>query len=229
MTNFQRPTKTTKISDNFADHKARGSKNPGVDYVVKVGTPVLAIGDGTVCKTVTSIKGAGGRMVWLDLAEGGFADYLHLSRIDVAPGTKVTKGQQLGLSGASGLGKENGYGPHLHFAFSKDHSHTTPAGNVDFEVIMHGQVAPVAAVVPATTTTPAAAATPAPVVSAPKARATVKVGSKGADVKYLQKKLKITADGDFGPNTKKAVIAFQQGHGLTADGIVGPNTWAAIG
>jgi murein DD-endopeptidase MepM/ murein hydrolase activator NlpD len=210
MSNFQRPTKTTKISDDFNDHKKRGSKNPGTDYVVGVGTPVFAIGDGTVCKTVTSISGAGGRMVWLDLADGGFADYLHLSRIDVKAGQKVTKGQQLGLSGASGLGKENGYGAHLHFSFSTNHSHTTASGNVDFEALLGGKAAPAA---------PASSG----------GRATLKKGSKGADVKYLQGKLGITADGDFGPNTHKAVVAFQASKGLEADGIVGPKTWAAIG
>lgn len=72
---------------------------------------------------------------------------------------------------------------------------------------------------------PAASAAPA----APAARATLKVGSKGGDVKYLQKKLGITADGAFGPQTRKHVIEFQQKHGLTADGIVGPATWKAIG
>lgn len=60
-------------------------------------------------------------------------------------------------------------------------------------------------------------------------RATVKRGSKGNDVKYLQTKLKIAADGDFGPKTHAAVVAFQKSHGLVADGIVGPKTWAAIG
>ena len=63
----------------------------------------------------------------------------------------------------------------------------------------------------------------------PKARPVIQVGSKGADVKYLQQKLKITADGDFGPNTKAAVVAFQEKHNLVADGIVGPKTWAALG
>lgn len=210
MSNFQRPTNTTKISDDFNEHKARGSKNPGTDYVVGVGTPVFAIGDGKVCKTVTSITGAGGRMVWLDLADGGFADYLHLSRIDVAPGATVKKGQQLGLSGASGLGKENGYGAHLHFSFSTDHSHTMAGGNVDFEKIIGGGAAPAAS-------------------ANPGGRATLKKGSKGADVTYLQTKLGIGADGDFGPKTHAAVVAFQTSKGLAADGIVGPKTWAAIG
>lgn len=57
---------------------------------------------------------------------------------------------------------------------------------------------------------------------------TLKKGSKGEDVKSLQRALGITDDGDFGPGTEKAVKAFQESHGLTADGIVGDKTWNII-
>ena len=53
----------------------------------------------------------------------------------------------------------------------------------------------------------------------------LKKGSKGDDVKTIQKVLGLSADGDFGPGTEKAVIAWQSAHGLSADGIVGPATW----
>ena len=43
-------------------------------------------------------------------------------------------------------------------------------------------------------------------------------------VKQIQGMLGITADGDFGPQTKAAVIAFQKANGLVADGIIGPKT-----
>lgn len=56
----------------------------------------------------------------------------------------------------------------------------------------------------------------------------LKRGMTGADVKALQQKLKIPADGDFGPQTERAVIAFQKAHHLAGDGIVGPKTWAAL-
>ena len=58
---------------------------------------------------------------------------------------------------------------------------------------------------------------------------TLKKGSKGTDVEKLQKLLKITIDGDFGPKTEEAVKKFQKEHKLDADGIVGPKTWAALG
>lgn len=38
----------------------------------------------------------------------------------------------------------------------------------------------------------------------------------------------ITVDGSYGRETRRAVIAFQQAHGLSPDGIAGPVTWAAI-
>jgi peptidoglycan hydrolase-like protein with peptidoglycan-binding domain len=38
----------------------------------------------------------------------------------------------------------------------------------------------------------------------------------------------LSVDGDFGPETRSRVIAFQGAEGLSADGIVGPNTWAAL-
>lgn len=58
--------------------------------------------------------------------------------------------------------------------------------------------------------------------------ATLRQGSKGADVMELQTKLGLTADGMFGPMTKAAVMAFQASNGLTADGIAGPMTLAKM-
>lgn len=48
------------------------------------------------------------------------------------------------------------------------------------------------------------------------------------DVRLLQEKLGITADGRFGPGTEKAVQDFQRRKGLVVDGIVGPKTWTAL-
>ena len=169
-----------------------------------------------VVGTTTSISGAGGRMVFLDTTTDGYNfDYLHLSRVDVSPGQAVTQGQVLGLSGASGKGSERGYGPHLHLSARIMGKHVNGAGNFDYEAFLAQQGG--------------ATGAPAAPAASGGARPTVKQGSKGANVKYLQNKLGITADGDFGPKTKAAVVAFQNKHGLVADGIVGPKTWKAVG
>ena len=65
---------------------------------------------------------------------------------------------------------------------------------------------------------------------------TIKLGSKGSDVKKAQQLLIAKgyscgvagADGDFGAGTYNAVKKFQADNGLEADGIVGANTWAAL-
>lgn len=217
MPRFIRPV-NAGISDSFPAHQARKSVNPGTDYVVGIGVPVVAVADGVVVGTTTSISGAGGRMVFLDTTSDGYNfDYLHLSRVDVAPGQAVKQGQVVGLSGASGKGSERGYGPHLHFSARVMGRHGSGAGNFDYEVFLTQQGGNAAA----------------PAAKAPKTaaggRPTLKKGSKGADVVYLQQKIGTAADGDFGPKTHAAVVAFQTSKGLAADGIVGPKTWAAIG
>lgn len=63
--------------------------------------------------------------------------------------------------------------------------------------------------------------------------ATLRRGSKGAAVQSLQQRLSdlgytLSVDGNFGPGTAKAVVAFQQKNNLGQDGIVGPKTWAAL-
>lgn len=57
----------------------------------------------------------------------------------------------------------------------------------------------------------------------------LKLGSKGENVKILQRFLKLNDDGDFGPKTETAVKEWQKTNGLTADGIVGRLTWGEMG
>lgn len=58
---------------------------------------------------------------------------------------------------------------------------------------------------------------------------TIKLGSRGTDVKVLQQKLNLIPDGIFGPLTEEAVKEFQKSRGLTVDGVVGPKTWDKLG
>ena len=70
--------------------------------------------------------------------------------------------------------------------------------------------------------------TPAPVASPSASGGTLRRGSKGDDVKKMQAKLGLTADGDFGPGTEAALKKWQADNGLTADGVAGPKTLAKL-
>ena len=85
---------------------------------------------------------------------------------------------------------------------------------------------------PATHTTPATpAAKPKP---APKPAPELRLGSRGAAVAALQRRLLAlgyqapAADGQFGSETSHAVVAFQKVNRLSRDGVAGPVTLGAL-
>lgn len=63
---------------------------------------------------------------------------------------------------------------------------------------------------------------------------TLRLGSRGSAVTYLQRRLAAlhydvgSIDGIFGSSTYHGVVAFQKVNSLTRDGIVGPRTWGAL-
>ena len=59
--------------------------------------------------------------------------------------------------------------------------------------------------------------------------AILKRGLLGEPVRRLQAKLGVEADGEFGPNTEKALREWQTKNGLSADGVAGPDTFMALG
>lgn len=65
--------------------------------------------------------------------------------------------------------------------------------------------------------------------------AVLRQGSKGSEVKEVQRRLKLwgyyngSVDGIFGAGTRSAVVLFQKKNGLTADGVVGKATYKALG
>jgi murein DD-endopeptidase len=228
MTTWIRPVDGGRVTDSFDGHRNRKvspSRNPGTDYGVPTGTPIKAIADGTITGIVPTFAGAGGRMIYQSFPSGHNADYLHLSRIDVVAGQQVKQGQIIGLVGGSGLGKENGYGPHLHLSFRVGGKPTMGAGNIDYEAFRGAPTSAAPAVAPA-----AAPAKTAKDGSRAYPGTMLRRGQPaGPDVLYLQNKLGVNPPGPFGPLTHNAVVAFQKKHGLLADGIVGPLTWSKLG
>lgn len=69
---------------------------------------------------------------------------------------------------------------------------------------------------------------PSAAASSSSGSTTLRRGSTGDQVKALQAKLGLTADGSFGPGTEAKLKEWQAKNGLTADGIAGPATLAKL-
>ena len=110
------PLSFRRISSTFSNGRfhpilKRYRPHHGLDYAAPTGTPVSAIGSGTV--TFSGIKGQYGNLVIIKHPHGYKTYYGHLSKIEknIKKGAKVEQGQIIGLVGATGLAT----GPHLHY------------------------------------------------------------------------------------------------------------------
>ncbi|PSM39677.1 peptidase [Streptomyces dioscori] len=110
-TGFSLPVAGASIGTSYKMSGSMWSSgyHTGVDFVVPTGTALKSVGAGTVVSA--GWGGAYGNQVVIQLADGHYAQYAHLSSLSVSAGQTVTGGQQVGLSGATG----NVTGPHLHF------------------------------------------------------------------------------------------------------------------
>ena len=88
----------------------------GIDYAAPIGTPVSAVGDGTVKKSQYS--GGYGNLVIIKHSNGYETYYGHLSKYGkgVKKGVRVKQGQVIGYVGSTGLST----GPHLDFRIKKN-------------------------------------------------------------------------------------------------------------
>jgi murein DD-endopeptidase MepM/ murein hydrolase activator NlpD len=108
----------SKVTSRFAEHRSYfvdGEKNSeathfGYDLASTAAAKITAANAGRVI--FADDLGIYGNCVVIDHGLGLATLYGHLSRIDVAAGDEVAKGDTLGLSGATGLAG----GDHLHFA-----------------------------------------------------------------------------------------------------------------
>ncbi len=117
------PLKYKRISSRFSWHRFHPiyrifRPHLGIDYAANVGTPVQAIGDGTVIEA--RYNGGAGKFVKVRHNSVYSSGYMHLSRYGkgIKRGAKVKQGQVIGYVGRTGTAT----GPHLDFRFWKNGS-----------------------------------------------------------------------------------------------------------
>lgn len=120
------------VSDTFAGHVKRRSKEPGTDYACAYGTPLVAPADGVISVVDNNPGGAEGRRLSIDLADGRRVSFIHLSRIYGKVGDRVYGGHFVCESGASGFGDDWYYDPHVHVSLW-DRPGMAYADTTDFE------------------------------------------------------------------------------------------------
>ncbi len=105
-------------------HPVLGGHRPhlGIDYGAPIGTPVIAVANGTVISAGRS--GGSGNMVRLRHTNGYETYYLHLSSFanGIRRGARVTQSQLIGRVGRTGLAT----GPHLDFRMRKNGTFVNP-------------------------------------------------------------------------------------------------------
>lgn len=122
------PLQFSRISSKFTYHRKHpvyGTVRPhtGVDYAAPAGTPVRAIGDGTVLSAGWTTNG-GGNMVKIRHNSVYTTAYLHLKGFakGIKAGARVRQGDVIGYVGSTGAST----GPHLDFRVWKNGSPINP-------------------------------------------------------------------------------------------------------
>ncbi|MBU0557479.1 MAG: M23 family metallopeptidase [Alphaproteobacteria bacterium] len=93
----------------------------GLDFSAGSGTPIYAVTDGRV--TYSGWHGGHGKFVKIQHSGGLGSGYAHMSRIAVAAGQRVKRGQVIGYVGSTGLST----GPHLHYELYRNGRTINPA------------------------------------------------------------------------------------------------------
>lgn len=110
---FDVPVSGARDGRNFGHRRVFNgqprSPHSGADLRAPTGTPIHAANRGRVVLAKELFYS--GNAVFIDHGYGLYTTYLHLSKIDVAVGDIVERGQQLGLAGSTGRVT----GPHLHW------------------------------------------------------------------------------------------------------------------
>jgi murein DD-endopeptidase MepM/ murein hydrolase activator NlpD len=104
-----------KLVRSYHDVRGGGREHEAIDILAPMGTPVVAVEDGTIAKLFFS-KAGGVTLYQFDPGRDYSYYYAHLDRYaaGLKEGDRVRRGQVLGYVGVSGNAPKNT--PHLHFA-----------------------------------------------------------------------------------------------------------------
>lgn len=111
---FSAPITSRFSRSRFHPILKRSRPHLGIDYGAPYGAPVQAIGDGRV--VFAGRKGGNGNFIQIRHTNGFETMYLHLSKILVSPGARVSQGQIIGKVGSTGLSTA----PHLDFRITQN-------------------------------------------------------------------------------------------------------------
>lgn len=107
-----------------AAFKQYNSSHMAIDYAAAYGTPIRAVGNGTI--TSAGQKSGYGNSITLRHNETYTTTYSHLSKFAVKRGQKVSQGQIIGYVGSTGYST----GPHLHYEMIKNGVKVNPLKQV---------------------------------------------------------------------------------------------------
>lgn len=189
----------------------KGLSHKGLDLVGIDSKDICSTVDGIVEASRHDTHHTGGMGLYIRIKENstGYRHYFaHLSKTYVKVGQSVKVGDKIGVEGNTG----HSFGSHLHYEIRKEVSNKTfldvskisgipnKLGIVK-EVVSRGVILRV-----------------------------LKKGTKGEDVKLLQKALGgLVVDGSFGNLTERRVLSYQKEKGLVIDGSVGAITQKSLG
>lgn len=201
----------------YADGSVRvsqpGNYNIGIDYTCGFGSDVICMYSGVVVKAGFE-RGYGHRIhVRLDQPfqfNGGehacFQAYAHCSRLLKGVGQRVSQGEAIAIEAGHGSSGPHDYGSHV---------------DLDTYCVIAGETVHL---------NPDLLARDLDPDGVIQFVGVLREGSRGDAVRWLQLRLGVAVDGDFGSKTRAAVEAFQRSQGdLQVDGEAGENTCTRLG
>lgn len=210
---FKSSTRRAIFADGSIRSREPGNYNIGIDYTKGFGSNVTSWYSGVVVKAGFE-QGYGHRIhVKLELpfqfqgrSHACFQAYGHCLRLLRGVGQPVSQGEAIAIEAGHGSNGPNDYPSHV---------------DLDTYCVIDGETLHI---------NPDLVARSLNADDVILHVGVLKEGARGDAVRWLQLRLSIKVDGDFGPETRKAVVAFQRRQGdLTVDGEAGENTCTRLG